>query len=96
MQQSEDRAQLTKRVAPIDMSAEEFRAAGHRLVDRIADFLDSIPKRPVTPAEHPQRSARFSARAPCRNAALPPVASSKRPRTCGGSSWARDTEEPQE
>jgi len=40
-----------RRRAPIEMSPEEFRAAGHRLVDRIAEFLESIPKRPVTPAE---------------------------------------------
>jgi aromatic-L-amino-acid decarboxylase len=31
------------------MTAEEFRAAGHRLVDQIADFLDSLPARRVTP-----------------------------------------------
>jgi glutamate/tyrosine decarboxylase-like PLP-dependent enzyme len=38
---------------PIDLSAEEFRAAGHRLVDRIAEYLESIPNRPLTPAEQP-------------------------------------------
>jgi len=53
MKLSEDRARLTKRVAPIDMSPEEFRAAGHRLVDRIAEFLESLPQRPLTPAEPP-------------------------------------------
>jgi aromatic-L-amino-acid decarboxylase len=40
--------------APLEMSAGDFRAAGHALVDRIADFLASIPKRPVTPGEKPE------------------------------------------
>ena len=35
------------------MPAEEFRNAGHRLVDRIADFIDSLPQRPVTTGESP-------------------------------------------
>jgi aromatic-L-amino-acid decarboxylase len=48
-------SELQRRQAPIEMSPEEFRAAGHRLVDRIAEFLESIPKRPITPAETPQK-----------------------------------------
>lgn len=36
------------------MSGDEFRALGHRLVDHIAEFLDGLPQRPVTPAESPQ------------------------------------------
>ncbi len=35
------------------MPAERFRAAGHRLVDRIAALLESIPGRPVTRDESP-------------------------------------------
>ncbi len=35
------------------MTAEEFRAAGHRLVDRIAEFLETLPNRPLTPSEPP-------------------------------------------
>ena len=42
-----------KRVSPLAMSSEEFRIAGHRLVDRIAEFFDSLPQRPVTPGEKP-------------------------------------------
>jgi glutamate/tyrosine decarboxylase-like PLP-dependent enzyme len=42
-----------KRASPLAISAEEFRTAGHRLVDRIATFFDSIPQRPVTPGETP-------------------------------------------
>jgi glutamate/tyrosine decarboxylase-like PLP-dependent enzyme len=39
--------------AALDMSADEFRAAGHRLVDRIAEFYDSLRERPVTRGEAP-------------------------------------------
>lgn len=45
--------QLQSRVAPVEMTGEQFRALGHDLVDRIAEFLDSIRNRPVTPAESP-------------------------------------------
>jgi len=41
------------RVAPLEMPPEEFRALGHRLIDRIAEFLATIPMRPVTRAETP-------------------------------------------
>ncbi|MBI4545410.1 MAG: aminotransferase class V-fold PLP-dependent enzyme [Gemmatimonadetes bacterium] len=42
-----------RRAAPLDLSAEEFRALGYRLVDRIADFLESLPSRVVTPGAGP-------------------------------------------
>ncbi len=42
-----------KRSAPIDMSAEEFRKLGYRLVDQIAEFLVALPDKPVTPSEDP-------------------------------------------
>src|SRR6266536_4119535 len=40
-------------VSPLEMSPEEFRRTGRELVDRIADFLGSLPGRPVTPGETP-------------------------------------------
>jgi glutamate/tyrosine decarboxylase-like PLP-dependent enzyme len=47
----------TKRVAPLAMGSGEFRATGYQLIDRIADFLDSLEDsmtpRPVNPAESP-------------------------------------------
>lgn len=45
--------QLQSRVAPIEMTEEQFRTLGHDLVDRIAEFLGSIRNRPVTRAESP-------------------------------------------
>lgn len=44
---------MNQRTAPIEMQADDFRALGHHLVDRIADFLDSLPTRPVTTGESP-------------------------------------------
>jgi glutamate/tyrosine decarboxylase-like PLP-dependent enzyme len=44
---------LRSRPAPLEMSADEFRAVGHRLVDAVAAFLASLPSRPVTRDETP-------------------------------------------
>jgi aromatic-L-amino-acid/L-tryptophan decarboxylase len=41
------------RRAALAMSADEFRHAGHALVDTLASFLDDLPGRPVTPGETP-------------------------------------------
>ncbi|MBA2680648.1 MAG: aspartate aminotransferase family protein, partial [Ktedonobacteraceae bacterium] len=46
---------LRYRVAPLEMSPSEFRKAGYRMVDEIAEFLCSLPERPVTPHETPMR-----------------------------------------
>ena len=44
---------LRDRRAPLEMSPEAFREAGHRLIDEIAAFLESLPRRPVTRDEAP-------------------------------------------
>ena len=44
---------LRDRRAPLEMSPEAFREAGHSLIDQIAAFLDSLPRRPVTRDEAP-------------------------------------------
>ncbi len=44
---------LRGRVAPMELSPEEFREIGHRLVDDVADFLGSLPERPVGPGKTP-------------------------------------------
>ena len=41
------------RHAPLAMDAATFRALGHRLVDQLADFLESLPRGPVTRDESP-------------------------------------------
>jgi glutamate/tyrosine decarboxylase-like PLP-dependent enzyme len=43
------------RNAPVQISHADFRKIGHDLVDRIADFLDTIDKRDVTRDESPRR-----------------------------------------
>jgi aromatic-L-amino-acid decarboxylase len=42
-----------ERDAPIAMDAATFRALGHRLIDRLADLIASVPGRPVTHDESP-------------------------------------------
>jgi len=46
------------------MSSDEFRAAGHDLIDVLADFLTSLPKRPVGPGETPAEMRRVLGNAP--------------------------------
>ena len=41
------------RERPLALTRDEFRAAGHRLVDQLSDLLASVPGRPVTPGERP-------------------------------------------
>jgi glutamate/tyrosine decarboxylase-like PLP-dependent enzyme len=43
----------TDRQAPLAMTAAEFRAAGHRLVDQLADALEAVQRGPVTRDESP-------------------------------------------
>jgi aromatic-L-amino-acid/L-tryptophan decarboxylase len=59
MDASATRQPVGTRYAPVEMSGEEFRAVGHRLVDEIAEFLDSIPRRPVIPAVSPESVRRL-------------------------------------
>ena len=50
---SEDPKNSGGRGAPLDMPPEEFRAAGHALVDRIAEFMATLSARPVAPNLEP-------------------------------------------
>src|SRR5216683_2529867 len=45
---------LRYRIAPLEMTPSEFRKAGRQLVERIAEFLCTLPNRPVVPNESPQ------------------------------------------
>src|SRR5262245_2533131 len=40
---------------PLAMSGEEFAEAGHKLVDKIAVFLNELPQKPVTAGEQPSQ-----------------------------------------
>ncbi len=44
-----------KREAPLEMSPDDFRKLGYLLVDQIAEFLESLPNRPVTTGEPPSK-----------------------------------------
>lgn len=46
---------LRDRKADVAMSSEQFRALGHGLVDRVAELLESLPSRKVTPGESPEQ-----------------------------------------
>ena len=48
------RTRVQRPPAPLEMSPEEFRAAGHALVERVSEFLASIRTRKVTPGEKPE------------------------------------------
>jgi aromatic-L-amino-acid decarboxylase len=54
MTDGDDTSLPIDRHAVANMSADEFRSAGHRLVDTIAEFYESLPERPVTRAETPR------------------------------------------
>src|SRR5215472_15397363 len=50
----EKRDALRYRIAPLEMTPSEFRRAGRQLVERIAEFLCTLPNRPVTPDASPK------------------------------------------
>src|SRR6478672_10997613 len=51
--QETDMKAESARSAPIAMEPAAFRALGHQLVDELAQFLESLPERPVTRDESP-------------------------------------------
>ena len=44
---------LNKRFSPVEMNPDEFRKAGYKAVDNIADFLESLSGKPVSPGKSP-------------------------------------------
>lgn len=46
---------LRGRMSPLEMDAEEFRALGYEMVDRLAGFLARQPQLPVTTGESPRQ-----------------------------------------
>lgn len=47
-----------QRDVPLAIDGETFRRAGHALVDSVAAFLESVPRRPVAPAQTPDEMRR--------------------------------------
>ncbi|GAC1346996.1 MAG: hypothetical protein NVSMB27_11530 [Ktedonobacteraceae bacterium] len=47
----EKRRALPYRIAPLEMTPSEFRKAGYRLIDQVAEWLCTLPERPVAPNE---------------------------------------------
>ena len=41
------------RNSPVEMSASEFKEAGHKLIDQLADFIQNISQQPVSPGKDP-------------------------------------------
>ena len=50
----EKRDALRYRIAPLEMTPSEFRKVGYQLIERIAEFLCTLPERPVAPNESPR------------------------------------------
>src|SRR2546428_6378775 len=50
----ETRDTLRYRIAPLEMTPSEFRKVGRQLVERVAEFLCTLPNRPVVPNESPR------------------------------------------
>ena len=42
---------MNERNSPVEMKPEDFRKAGYKVVDKIADFLDSLSDKPVSPGK---------------------------------------------
>ena len=51
MPKEESIEKLRVRMAPMEMTSDDFRKVGHQLVDDVADFLSSLPQRPVGPGK---------------------------------------------
>ena len=54
MESREPKPITEPRNAPLEISPEEFRKLGYGLVDRVVEFLASLPQRPVSPGESPR------------------------------------------
>ena len=50
------------RKAPIEMGKDEFKTIGYQLIDRVADFIDTIEQKPVTTGESPKQIQKLLSR----------------------------------
>ncbi len=53
MEAKSKKAIVEPRESPLEMNQAAFRALGHDMVDHLADFLESLPERRVSPGETP-------------------------------------------
>lgn len=51
--------ELRKRNAPLEMTPKDFKKFGYQVVDQLADFLETLPQRPVTTGETPSEIRKF-------------------------------------
>lgn len=65
---------MAERVTPLEMTPDEFRRAGHDLVDRIADFLGTLRDRPLTSGETPAEIRALLGRSPLPASGTAPAA----------------------
>ena len=64
---------MTERVTPLEMTPEQFRRAGHEVVERIADLLATIRTRHVTSGETPAEIRALLGRRPLPRSGSDPV-----------------------
>ena len=64
---------MAQRVTPLEMTPDEFRRAGHEVVERIADLLSTIRTRPVTNGETPAEIRALLGRRPLPQTGSDPV-----------------------
>jgi len=72
MQNESSLETLEGRVAPLDINPDEFRSIGHRLIDDVADFLASLPERPVGPGKSTTEIRKILSNTPLPTDGTPP------------------------
>lgn len=59
MKSAADTIEINQRDAPLNIDADTFRKNGHLLIEQIANFLESLPKKQVTTGEQPKEIRSF-------------------------------------